>query len=544
MLKRLVLRQPSATGLFVGAVFLGLSLTPSLLPRTWLLQGVASGLALITGYGVGALLAATWSYLELPELDGQARVRAQWIAGSVAAGLLVFFLAKTGNWQNRVRELVGLPPASSTNPLSIVVVAIVVACLVLITARLVRGVTRRTARFVGRYVPVRVARVLGVVVIAALAYGLVSGVLLSGSVSLANSVFSVRDGTTDDGVSQPSSALRSGSAESASSWDDLGRQGRKFVGTGPTVADLDAVSNGAIEPIRVYVGQRSADSVEGRAQLALDELLRTGAFERDVLVVATSTGTGWLDPVAVDSLEYIHAGNTAIVSLQYSYLPSWISLLVDTEAARASAQALFDAVHDHWQTLDEDQRPELYLYGLSLGAYGSESSASRVSLLNDPVNGALWVGPPFVSDYWNAVTDNRDPGSPAWRPEVGDGRVIRFTNAVGDLERSATQWQDNRFIYLQYPTDPVVFFRPDSLVSQPEWLQGERGPGVTPDFHWYPLVTFWQLLVDLPNAGSVPRGYAHQYSAASYVDSWVALTQPSGWTDAKTELVTQRLAED
>ena len=32
---------------------------------------------------------------------------------------------------------------------------------------------------------------------------------------------------------------------------------------------------------------------------------------------------------AVDSIEYLHRGDTAIVSMQYSYLPSWITILVD-----------------------------------------------------------------------------------------------------------------------------------------------------------------------------------------------------------------------
>jgi uncharacterized membrane protein len=46
-----------------------------------------------------------------------------------------------------------------------------------------------------------------------------------------------------------------------------------------------------------------------------------GGFERSVLVVATPTGSGWLDNGAVDTLEYLHGGDTAIVATQYSYLP-------------------------------------------------------------------------------------------------------------------------------------------------------------------------------------------------------------------------------
>lgn len=68
--------------------------------------------------------------------------------------------------------------------------------------------------------------------------------------------------------------------------------------------------------------------------LVLSKLQRTGAFSRSVLVVATTTGTGFLDPAAMDLLEYLHRRNTAIAGVQYSYLPSWISLLADQEAFR------------------------------------------------------------------------------------------------------------------------------------------------------------------------------------------------------------------
>ncbi len=67
-------------------------------------------------------------------------------------------------------------------------------------------------------------------------------------------------------------------------------------------------------PLRVYVGLASRETPEEAAELALKELIRAGGFERSLLVIATPTGTGWLDPGAVDTLEYLHAGDTAIVS--------------------------------------------------------------------------------------------------------------------------------------------------------------------------------------------------------------------------------------
>lgn len=156
-------------------------------------------------------------------------------------------------------------------------------------------------------------------------------------------------------------------------WDTLGRKGRDFVATGPTVEQIDEFSGGgAVEPIRVYVGLDSEPTLRGRADLLLQELQRTGAFDREVLVVATTTGTGFLDPAAVDALEYMYNGDTAISGVQYSFLPSWISLLADQDAVKLTSRTVFDTVHDYWSTLPADDRPALYLYGLSLGSFGVE----------------------------------------------------------------------------------------------------------------------------------------------------------------------------
>ena len=56
-----------------------------------------------------------------------------------------------------------------------------------------------------------------------------------------------------------------------------------------------------------------------------------GAFERSVLVLVMPVGTGWVDPAAVDTLEYLHGGDVASVALQYSYLTSVLSLWIEPE---------------------------------------------------------------------------------------------------------------------------------------------------------------------------------------------------------------------
>jgi uncharacterized membrane protein len=220
--------------------------------------------------------------------------------------------------------------------------------------------------------------------------------------------------------------------------------------------------------------------------------------------------------------------------MQYSYLPSWITLLVKPERPVESARLLFDEVYAHWRTLPREDRPRLYLHGLSLGSLGSETCADLFTLFEDPIQGALWSGPPFPSRVWARRTRERNPDSPAWRPTFRDGSLLRFSGQENALERPGWRWGPMRFVYLQYASDPMVFFAPSLGFRKPAWLVGDRGPDVSPYLRWTPIVTFLQVAFDIPMATTVPTGYGHNYAPADYIDAWVAVTEPEGWGPADT----------
>jgi uncharacterized membrane protein len=195
-------------------------------------------------------------------------------------------------------------------------------------------------------------------------YLVASGLLLNGLAGLADRSFSVRNTATAEGVEQPPSTLRSGGPGSLVSWESLGRQGRTITGTGPTAEAITKWSGSeAKEPIRAYAGTLSTEDVEARAKLAVADLERAGGFDRANLLVATTTGSGWLDSGATDSFEYLTGGDSAIVAMQYSYLPSWLSYLVDQKKAREAGRELFDAVYDRWTRLPPAERPRLFVFG-------------------------------------------------------------------------------------------------------------------------------------------------------------------------------------
>ncbi len=184
-----------------------------------------------------------------------------------------------------------------------------------------------------------------VILLLALSIALLNGVVVRVGMDYLNKTFAAVNDETDPEFPAPTSKLRSGGPESLASWESLGHQGRVFVSAGPTVDELSKFNGKpAIEPIRAYAGLHSADGIKATAALAAEELRRTGGLDRDVVAVATTTGTGWINEAEASALEYMYNGNTAIVSMQYSFLPSWLSFLVDKENARQAGQALFEAV--------------------------------------------------------------------------------------------------------------------------------------------------------------------------------------------------------
>jgi uncharacterized membrane protein len=261
-------------------------------------------------------------------------------------------------------------------------------------------------------------------------------------------------------------------------------------------------------------------------------MLRIGAFERSTVVIATPTGTGWIDPESQAALEYLMRGDVATVAVQYSYLPSWLALLSDSDYGVETARAVFATIYAHWRSLPKATRPRLYLHGLSLGSLNSDLSHDLFQVLGDPYDGAFWVGPPFSSRTWRHVTSQRNAGTPAWLPEYRDGATIRFTAQENRLDRAAAPWGPFRVVYLQYASDAVTFFDPGSVWRRPEWLQKPLGPDVSPDFRWIPVVTFVQLTIDLMLATTTPLGYGHKYAFEHYLDGWLGLTDAPGWTPA------------
>ncbi|MBF6211805.1 alpha/beta hydrolase [Nocardia puris] len=550
--------HPDYPGLVVATLFFCWSLTPSLLPRDWLFAGLVSGVNAAIGYGVGCLL--HWAYrrwvapkVRLPaSVEERIAARPGWLV-PVAKGALVAVCAlaavlvmiRSAYWQREITALMDMEPTTTSGFLRTGLLSAAVCALVIGLARglrwLVRWVTNQLVRWVK--IPRRVALPIGVVTVVVLALLLGNGVLVRVFFDVANSAFSVRNSNTSPNAVPPIQPERSGSPASLAAWDTLGSEGRWFVSYAPGAETIQQVTGRpAREPIRVYTGLESADGMEAQAELAVAELERTKAFEREVLVVVTTTGTGWVDSTSVESIELMFDGDTAVVATQYSYLPSALSFLSDKEKATESGRLVFDKVHERWSALPPESRPKLLVYGESLGSQGSEGAFSGLADLRARTDGVLWVGPPNSNRLWREFVTRRDPGSPEVLPIYADGLVVRFADARADLWSTGQTWLNPRVVYLQHASDPVVWWSPDLLFTEPDWLREPRGPDVTPTMTWYPIVTFWQVAADLPNAQRVADGHGHRYGTL-VLDAWAAIADPPGWSEELAERVRAYLEE-
>jgi uncharacterized membrane protein len=533
----------SRLGLLVGSLLFASALTPTLVPRDPLPQGALAGLCFFIGYAIGAFVTWLWVYLGLPRID-RWQIATRYAAAVISLACVVAALWRSADWQNSVRHAVGMPPVDSFNPFIVCGIAAVTFAVLLVLARLAKGLAVVIDRPMRRYIPPRVAITLAVTLTTVILWSLASDVLARAVFRLLDASYRQYDALLEPERPQPEEAQRTGSSASLISWNELGRAGREFVASGPRASDIGAITERpALEPIRVYVGLQSEQTAESRARLALEELKRQGGFSRSVLIVIIPTGTGWVDPAAIDTVEYLHDGDIASVAVQYSYLSSPLSLLAHPEYGADTARALFSQIYSYWTKLPKETRPKLYLYGLSLGAMNSQQSTRLFEMIDDPVQGALWSGPPFTSALWKSITEERNAGSLARLPQFRDGRLIRFMNQDGFPGQEIPQtWGPLRIVYLQYASDPIVFFSFEDFYRSPDWMREPLARDVSPQLRWYPIVTGFQLVLDMLVANKTPMGFGHVYAPEHYIDAWVAVTDVRGWSQSQLAVLKRHFA--
>jgi uncharacterized membrane protein len=268
------------------------------------------------------------------------------------------------------------------------------------------------------------------------------------------------------------------------------------------------------DPIRIFVGLESARTEQERVALAIEELERTGAFDRELLLAVSPTGTGYVNYVTVEACEYFTLGNCATVTLQYSKRPSPMSLDRVWEG-RKQFRLLLAAIRRELYRREPDRRPRLVVFGESLGAHTSQDAflhQGTQGLEDAGVERALWIGSPHLSK-WKAQVLGES------RVDV-DRSLLIDVNSFDEIEQLSDEARRKlRYVMITHHNDGVGLFGADLLIQQPAWL-GEpelRPPAVPRWMRWAPIVTAVQTVMDMKNAMNVVPGEfvanGHDYRA-------------------------------
>ncbi|WP_034493033.1 alpha/beta hydrolase [Afifella pfennigii] len=521
--------------LLLGLVFFAASLTPTLIPRNWLVQGALAGLVTAIGYMIGQAALTVWRALELPRLSGRPALVAHALVAAPVLALWVYALANAAYWQDTIRTRVGMEPAEGYHTLAVVGLAAVVFVICFAIGIAVQWLFDMLRRQLYRLMPQRTANVLGLILAVIIVVVLVRDWVVRSGFEFLDESYETAQELFVKAPPAPTDPRIPGGPGSLVDWSAMGQPGRDFVLGGPDAqAITELTGRPAKDPIRVYVGRAQSEEPAERAEIALEELKRLGAFERKVLIVQSPTGTGWLDPGGNDPIAYMHDGDIATVAVQYSYLQSPLALIFETQSGLEQASATMQTVYRYWKSLPADARPQFYVHGISLGAWSSMYAFDIFQIVNDPIQGALWTGPPFPSELWNRATAARNAESPFVLPVVGEGSLVRFTSQYGGLERARADWGRLRIVFLQHASDPIVFYKPASLWRAPQWMREPPAPDVSPAIRFVPVVTQFQLALDMAFSLATPPGYGHNYAADDYIDAWVAMTEPEDWSEADT----------
>ncbi|WP_341730036.1 alpha/beta-hydrolase family protein [Brooklawnia sp.] len=523
---------PEATG---GWSAYAASYSPSLLARPWYWQGLIAGLSAMFGYQGG--LWTSWAVgATADKLGVKIKLKPGIRQGGTIAGATILAAAaiaiplRSVRWHQRTAAYSGV-----NGPNAFWAVASAAAAAATFTALLAQWrATVWSINFISSHLHNRLAwqalsRLISTLVVTGTILVIFDQVIMRSVVGVATTASARVDLRIPNGVHQPATPLHSGSPTSLESWDSLGLQGKRFTCAGPSAERIaEVMGSPAGHPIRAYASMNGR-STEEVVDAVLAELDAMNAWTRKAILIVTTTGRGNVNEWSTSSFEFLTHGDCATAAMQYSGLPSAVTMLSSKQIPVHASRMLFGAIEERVAALPFDRRPQLYVAGESLGAFGSNGIFSSPEDMLSRACGGVWTGCPTFAPNQTEWTRRRSSGSTVVRPIVDRGRHVRFACRPDDLlvdgqGEPLTRWTAPRFCYLQNDTDPVVWWGTHLLWKKPEWLDEMRGTKTPMSaMTWWPFITFWQIAADMPVCRDVGPGYGHKYHAAQCVPAWAGV---------------------
>ena len=551
-------------GLFLGAMAIGASFQPNLLTRATRDQAIISGLSTATAYGVATVGSSMLKSLEarIPygttapgeavltalgfgyaiavpigehESDRRAAVRlGALLTGAIGASSLASRLSHrlsrgaSGRRNLAITAGIAAVTAGATyfalgTPKATVGAQLPDGTLFEDTSRTVKpgvavgvaaGVTglllgiAHWESFASRKASQAAARIFGGEATDHVTFGRMTALATSAIVVTAagskvvNMLTTAGEGTEVAHSEPPNLPEVTGSAESTVPWSAQSREGRRWLSSVLTAAQIEALMDEpAKQPIRAYASLQSGATDEDRAAVVLAELDRTKAFERSAIALFSPTGSGYVNYVATETFEYLTRGDCASFAIEYSVLPSSFSLQAVPLGTRQT-RLVVNGIVERLLKMDPQDRPKFFMFGEIPGSQVSENMFDHEGASGPRgigLDAGVWIGTPSATVWRKQLWGKRSIADPSTvgPADVYLPRTVADWHALPDEERAKV-----RFLLLQNGDDPIPKFGTKLIWRQPDWLRSDedRPLGAPKGTKWVPFITFVQTFIDMLNA--------------------------------------------
>ena len=177
----------SVLPLLSGLLFAAASLTPSLIPRDWIMQGALAGVSMAAGYLATQFLLALWRTLQIPVLSGRRATIAHAVVAVPVLAVLVRCVALADDWQNSIRLRMDMPLVEATNTTKMLLLAAAVFLVLFVIGKLVQGLFDLLRLRLARHIPVASANVLGLLLAAMIVVTLTRDGVVNAAMRMADS---------------------------------------------------------------------------------------------------------------------------------------------------------------------------------------------------------------------------------------------------------------------------------------------------------------------------------------------------------------------
>lgn len=324
------------------------------------------------------------------------------------------------------------------------------------------------------------------------------------AVAKVSALLSKGGGAVEPGMRTPPEAAEiTGSPASGIDWTKVTREGARWLGMTLQPENIASVMgvDKAKQPIRVYASLDMTDDDEERARILLSEIDRTRALERKAFALFSPTGSGYVNYVACETFEYLTLGDCASAAIQYSVLPSALSL---TRVPTGTSQTLMvmRGIAERLMAIPAEKRPKIFLFGESLGSQVSQEMFRGTGILGlegTGIDAALWIGTPAATQWRKELWGTR---TVAEAPEVGPGAAYLPRNLVDWRALPQDQREQVKYLLLMNGDDPIPKFGSEVAWRKPEWLgpDDKRPFGAPHGTRWLPGMTVLTTFFDMQNA--------------------------------------------